>query len=399
MMKIVHMDSPLARHYRTTLDISNVSVCLATPSAIEWGLRGGPVFSYSSLTAYATCPTYGAITHGQRRSSKTVGRSLATEAGTAAHLFFAADRVWRLITQDLEKHARVTGERLFGEALFEQMMEYAHSTDDPQLQHERFCVEALENSGYYDDPSDKRRTLANLEESCLHTLRSVDKNRFPVWVADPDDPNAPVGIELPVVLDVVVSLHESKEAQKFLVVCKIDGVHRDTDDDEKLVIEDNKTTGRIDEAWIEKWRIDHQGTLYALAMSCVLGKDGGEWVEHVHVLGSAVPLPRSGSFGGFYRVPGRRVPEDGALGLIQWIVDNAAQYYRYASDPLSAPRFSHSCNRFFRICEMLPICATPRDEQRAEMELIEQTGGEHSRELLNSFVKMFYPGEHANVDC
>src|SRR5215471_11335355 len=60
-----------------------------------------------------------------------------------------------------------------------------------------FSLDALHTTGYYDDPKDTRRTMANMESSCLVYADRYFKSDIPVYANDNF-----VGIEIPFVLRV-----------------------------------------------------------------------------------------------------------------------------------------------------------------------------------------------------
>jgi hypothetical protein len=41
---------------------------------------------------------------------------------------------------------------------------------------------------------------------------------------------------------------------------------------------------------------------------------------------------------------------------------------QWQNDPIGAPKYTHSCNRYFRPCSLIPFCYGDDDEQRAIME-------------------------------
>ena len=43
----------------------------------------------------------------------------------------------------------------------------------------------------------------------------------------------------------------------------------------------------------------------------------------------------------------------------------------HEQDVVSAPMFTHSCNRYFRPCSFVPLCTAPPEEQRDILEEME----------------------------
>src|SRR3954471_11067055 len=71
-------------------------------------------WSYSRLTDINTCETWGMVRGAYRKSFPTAGRSLALEAGSAAHMAFAALRLYNLIDQGCPNHFEHHIRRVYG---------------------------------------------------------------------------------------------------------------------------------------------------------------------------------------------------------------------------------------------------------------------------------------------
>jgi len=299
-------------------------------------------FDYSGLTDYSTCLTNGILKQHLRKTFRDPNgrRQMALEAGSAAHEVFAARRVYQLKEAGLDDHFLYHGLQLFGEARFNGMLEFA---DDAQS----FSLEALYNSGFTDDPDDKRRTTGNIEEACIIYMQSYNYEEFPVWVADRRMPTADVGIECSV--DMVVEFHFADNIIKSRVIGKVDGIH--TNQQGELVLNENKTAGRLDMAWQQSFSMSHQLSVYALAMTTRLKQP----VELVDVYGLALPTPRSGSLGGFIRIPELRSEKHHTDFLI-WLLHNRQMRDFYGDNVAYAPRSTNACNRYFSTCEFMPYC-------------------------------------------
>ena len=312
----------------------------------------GDWFDYSGLTDYSTCLTNGILKqHMRKRMFEPSGRrSMALEAGSAAHEVFAARRVYQLKEQGLDDHFLHHGLQLFGEQRFNGMLEFA---DDPQS----FALEALYNSGFTDDPDDKRRTTGNIEESCIIYMQSYPYSEFPVWIQDASEPTSLVGIEMPV--DMVIEFLLPNHTIKCRVIGKVDGIHTNRHD--AVVLNENKTASRLDMSWQMSFNMSHQLTCYSLAMSTLIGKS----VELVDVYGLALPMPRSGPLAGYIRIPELRTDKHYTDFLI-WLLHNRQMRDFYGEDVASAPRSTNACNRYFSTCEFMPFC-TAQDYDRDEV--------------------------------
>lgn len=317
-------------------------------------LKDGEWFDYSGLSDYATCPTYGIIKNKLRKTMAGGGRRMALEAGSAAHEVFAAVRCMQLLRQGLPEHFAFHGNRLFGEERFNSMCEYV-GNEDPEQELYQFALEALYTSGFTDDAGDKRRTMGNIEEACIVYMQNYAFDKFPVWVQDVDDRESLVGIEMPV--DMVVEFTTPDGVIHCNVIGKVDGIH--TDLDGNLVLNENKTAGRLDIPWQMSFSMSHQLSVYTLAMSTMLG----EVCSYIDVYGLALPMPRSGSLSGFLRIP--EVRHEKHFGdFLRWLLHNRQVRDMYGSDVRHAPRNTNSCNRYFSICEFMPFCGSAEYDQQ-----------------------------------
>jgi len=319
-------------------------------------------FDYSTLNDLATCPTYGIIRHGYGKVNTKGGRKMALEAGSAAHEVYAAARLLQLLDQGEEELFESTGNRLFNEERFS-VMKSLLNNPDARNRRMSFCLEALYSSGFEDDDSDKRRTIGNIEESCMAYLDRYDFDRYPVWISDD---KKMVGIENAV--DMVISF---KFADMTVInvryVGRIDGIHIEKDKPGRIILNENKTASRLTDNWRDSFLMSHQLTGYALAISTMLRRV----VEDVHVYGMALPLPRNYNAGGFLRIPERRTAESHFPQFLRWVLHNAQTYYNGVKNPLEQPKFSHSCNRYFSTCIYTCICGSHADDRQEQFDDME----------------------------
>ncbi len=144
-------------------------------------------FDFTKMSAVNTCPTFGIIRYGYHKVFSTSSRAMALEAGSACHEVFAAARCVDLITnfrkaypdQD-EGHVRsIVRKRavnMFGEERANEFFAELDSSEDERTKVLRSCLSILNNGPFYDDPSDKRRTMSNLEEACIAYLDRLELN-------------------------------------------------------------------------------------------------------------------------------------------------------------------------------------------------------------------------------
>jgi hypothetical protein len=317
-------------------------------------------YDHTKLSAVNTCPTYGVLRYQMNLRMPGDGRSMALEAGSALHECFAFVRLVSLIeqlTHEGKPKAFVDavwshhGIRLFGKERLEAISHAVEQADDVIDLCKRGSITVLDSGGFHDDPRDRRRTLSNLEE-CIYAY--VNRWRFDhiVWMRDRDDPTSDVGIEIP--FDVVVNIPTKMQ---FRLTGRIDGIHYASDG--KLAIHDNKSASRLGEAWSMAQQVSHQFTGYCVAAS-VFTKDS---VRNVEVHGLAVPLPKTYDFGGVTREVMRREDHHFTRWLA-WLVHTVEMTRKYANDPYNAPKFTHSCSRYFRPCIFVPFCVADDEEQK-----------------------------------
>lgn len=366
--------------------VKSVSVRLATPDDAH-------LFRYtnSNLVSMNTCPTLAIVKDQMALGYPSNSRAMALEAGAAMHEMFAAVRLWQLWKHDfptvateafgdLAKYAdnippliHFHGKRLFGKDRWEGMLELVPvaSQEDDRTNCLNFCLQALYSSGFYDDPSDSRRTMSNLEEAAIMYIDRWDFKRHPIWIRDINDPESDVGIEIK--FDVVITYtferyltveqlftEQSTFEKSYLFSGTLDGLHIR---DDQLIIGENKTASRLDEAWRQSFEMSSQITGYALAGTVFTQEPITKGV----VWGVQIPLPKSYDYGGLIVEHVTRESFK-TERWFAWFLYTVQTYERYHNDPHSAPKFTHSCNRYFRPCHMIPFCASDDDEQKLALE-------------------------------
>ena len=201
-----------------------------------------PAYDHTKLSAINTCPTWGILRYSHHKKMPSSARSMALEAGSLAHEGFAAVRLFQYMEheescnlQTLDYH----GIRLFGEDRYNRMRDTLSSTATERTNCINYTIECLESFGFYDDISDRNRTVSNITESMISYIDSYNMERYPLWIRDKDDPLTDIGIEIPfdIVVDIeYIDAYEHTEDNKKLQVRftgKLDGLHYDKD---KLII-------------------------------------------------------------------------------------------------------------------------------------------------------------------
>lgn len=312
-------------------------------------VKGVKMYDYTMLTAVNTCPTWGVVRYGLNKTEVPLsagGRRMAIECGKACHDFFAALRLWNVLESTKERPlVENYGRRLFGDERLASMLEVPQDSDrvnNAQL----FALNALHTSGFYDDPNDRRRTMTNMESSCLVYSDRYFRQNMPVLVQD----NI-IGIELPFVLEV----RNTFDDWTAYYCGRIDGIQ--LEEDGNVVVCENKTASRLSDTWRMMFAISHQVTGYTIAASALLGRD----VWNAYVMGVQVPLPRDAGLGVEFEFCTRT--ESDRIRWCEWFLYSVSQYEAWTERPTEAPRYSHSCNRYFSACEFIPFCALTREEQ------------------------------------
>ena len=228
----VRRDEPIDdRRVNTFYEVKTISPTLPEEAKT---LRA---FSNSRLEGISECPTFGVV-HMQRQYPQH-GRAMALEAGEAMHQFFAAMRVWQYAqVSGSADHAKATGERIFGEPRWKEVWKNVKKQKNDIDQIGQLAVDILNTSGFYDDPNDSTRTLANMQTAAVVYARETYPYLYawPIWVADPKAPLKPVGIEQ--VFDCVV---EYTDGKRIRFIGTLDGILCNTQKDMRVTMADNKT--------------------------------------------------------------------------------------------------------------------------------------------------------------
>jgi len=288
-------------------------------------------------------------------------RAMALEAGEAMHQFFAAMRIWQMHKmQALPDHAKATGERIFGEPRWHEIWKNTSKQLTDMDQIGQLAVEILNSSGYYDDPNDKTRTLSNMQTAAVVYARETYPHLYawPVWVADHKSPLKPTGVEQ--VFDCIL---EYTDGKRIRFIGTLDGILCNATKNMRVTMAENKTAARMDKAWIESFKMRHQITGY---MACGMAIFGIE-MWHARVYGCRLkPMYRGEDV---HVEPVRRTRDD-IDHWANWVRRQVEIFEEYQVDWEHAERRTHSCNRYFRPCALIPFCGdTPvgRVEQWDQM--------------------------------
>lgn len=321
-----------------------------------------PWVDYSTLSAVNTCPRWGLIHswHGKHLPTG-VERVLPLEAGRAMHDVFACARIFDLLTAKPQLREAIVNyaHRIFTNTYepprWEKAMRYFDTGEDPETRCMQMALSLLETSGYHDDPKDTRRTQANLESAAIAYIQRYPLGRFiPIC----NDDATQIGVEVP--FD--VTLHSSLVKPFVRFVGRVDAVCTDTlrPSDPTPEVHENKTGSRIDTVWSNSFDTSNQVTGYCVAMSCILDRP----VRDVVMWGLQLPIPKASSYSdGIMRYPTHR-NEQTFFEWAEWVQHTLTIIDMYESDPTNAPMYTHSCNRYFRSCSLIPLCCESKEQRK-----------------------------------
>jgi hypothetical protein len=328
-----------------------------------------PPYDHTKLSAINTCPTWGILRYSMHKRMPNSARAMALEAGSASHEGFAAVRWYQY--QAFQAKSKVQkaialkhGNRLFG-SRFNRMYDTLSKGATHRTNTINFAIEAVESCGFYDDIADGRRTLSNIEEALIAYIDAYDMERYPIWERDATDPDGDIGIEIPfnIVVDIKwqneeLDVPHCEEHLQTRFTGKLDGLHMNKDE---LIVIEEKTGARLDDSWLSQWVLSHQITGYCLAASTFTGVP----CNHALVSGMRIPIGKVPAEG----IRKEYVPRSPLMfeKWANWFVTTIDMEQEYIDDVTSAPMFTHSCNRYFRSCSFLPLCACDTVEDKLQV--------------------------------
>lgn len=335
-------------------------------------------YSNSKLVAMNTCPRWAAIRFGMQKSFGGEGRAMALEAGGASHEAYSAIRLFELgHFNKLPEHMVFHSKRLFGDKS-DIILSHFDKHGDWETNAVNMMLEAFYQSGFEDSEYDKRRTKTTIEEALIAYHQRYQYGQYPIWVSDPTDATKPVGIEL--FFDVtVIAIDEDGTHRPDIFQARyigtLDGLHLKTTPG--LLLQENKTGSRIDDTWGDSFKTNNQVTGYMMVAMFLTKMECTEAL----IRGMAIPLPRSYDLGGIRDEPIERTAHQFGEWM-RWFMDGVDQYRAYAGQELQTPMYTHSCNRYFRPCSFIPLCASDHEDQLAILEEMEQAPMSPSEQSL-----------------
>jgi hypothetical protein len=285
---------------------------------------------------------------------------MALEAGSTLHQMFAAVRIWQLEhVQGLRDHAEATAARIFGARRWKQILRIQSEADSREGLLE-IAFNVLGTSGWVDDPEDTNRTIANMETATISYVdqRLSDMEGWPIYVADKKKPNSLVGVEQ--VFDIVLVY---EDGYKVRYIGTVDGLVVKAGKGDHY-IDENKSANRLGSGWRVSFELSHQITGYVAASTTTFGFP----VYRSRVTGLKLPVTHRGE--DCYPLQPLARTDENVRQWAQWVRNNAQVYEQFEHDYEHAELRTHSCNRYFRPCALLPFCgdtAEGRAEQWAQM--------------------------------
>ncbi len=325
-----------------------------------------PAFDFTKLSAINTCPTWGIIRYGHHKTFASNYRAMALEAGEACHQVFAAVRLADLIlygqpffpNHDVRSLSLNRACELFGRSRGTTLLRDVESKDDDERTTIiRAALSILETSGFYDDPSDKRRTIDKLSEAVIAYIDRYEFGQSMPVIRTLHNGNVFVGVEN--AFEIVGEYEVPEYTCLIRLTGKIDGVHMFKNDPDDLYIEENKTASRLGDAWEQSFEMSHQVTGYIMAARTLFEAPD---IERAKIRGLAIPQPRIHDGAGVIAITVFRRPH-AFQEWADWIIHTCELYAQYYQSPLNAPKYTHSCNRYFRPCSFIPLCTASPDER------------------------------------
>lgn len=309
------------------------------------------IHSHSILDAVNTCPMWGVVRYGHKKAYAQSGRSMALEAGHAMHEVFAACRLWQLgIVQGHKDRAWAWADHLYGHGRWPQCFT---PKDDPREELLVLCFNILNSSEFYDDPNDKIRTISNME---LATVRYVDEHitgmaNWPVYIDD-----RIIGVEQ--VFDITLT-YENDDQVRYIGT--IDAILQSVRRENRVFLGENKTASRPDDTWRKSFEMSHQVSGYSAGCAVLL--NDRQFVADARVFG--IKVKQSGHDDDYAAFNVTRTWEF-IVNWAAWVYHSAQMLETYIERYEDTPRYTHSCNRYFRPCSLIPFCGDTTDGRKEQ---------------------------------
>lgn len=345
----------------------------------KYDLKG---YDFSMMNAINTCPMYGITRYVHNKVFTVNEREMALECGALCHNCFAIYRALSIYfrgCKENDENIQAIGIKHIGRFIQETLMdvdeekanefchellEKAEEKTTPVAKYTIFSDFLIDNSGYYDDPDDKKRTIDNIKASLLAYLSNflelvIDE---PVWIEDITNIDTKVGIEIPFDTEVLIEFEANGalNVQPIHFIGKLDGIHIRKDG--TLIVHENKTASRLDDSWVGQWYNSHQITGYCLAASYFTGLN----CLQARVLGMQIPVPKYSGYS--YRT--ERVDRETHYfeDWARWVLSVHKVIEEYKDYPEIAPKNTHACCKYYKQCAFTYLCVNSSQERKRIIE-------------------------------
>lgn len=333
---------------------------------------------FSILNSINTCPFYGIVRHIHNKTFSVNERNMALECGDLCHKCFAVYRALSIYDRGIVEKNSIIFEiglreikKVFSEVLSDTTIEIMNEcVDDCFKKAEEFTTKLakytvfsdfiIDNSAYYDDPNDKKRTIANIKDSLTYYLSNFLNivEEEPVWIEDVTDSNSKVGIECEFNTNVKIKFiyNGEEHEQEIHFIGKVDGIHV-RNSDGSIIIHENKTASRLDDSWLGQWYKSHQITGYCLIGNYITKQP----CIQARILGMQIPAPKSSGYA--FRMERVDREQYNFIDWARWILTNYQTIEEYKDIPQHAPMNTHACCKYYKQCAFVPVCCSSPDER------------------------------------
>jgi len=352
---------------------------------------GKPLRKFDN-TKLVALNTWGIVRYEHHKTYLSGSRAMALEAGGAAHEAYAAVRLADLyfngpefyrdadFSSDVQRIATARATTIFGEERTAGWLSALTSGEDTERATMLAALEIFGTSGYYEDPGDRKRTIANIEEALIaYVTRYPLGKTMPIIVKNGLEGIQKsewfVGVEIGIDMYLEITTDEPSDTEygyngthinrvrRYHFVGRVDGLQYIDRTLSRIAVEENKTASRLDDAWRLAFTISHQPTGYMLAASNLLG----QLVQDAVIRGMSIPLPKTFDYGGIVNEPITRNLQN-FKEWAEWVCHTMDVTAPFLDTPENAPKYTHSCNRYFRPCPLIPFCDSDYDERRAMLD-------------------------------
>ena len=353
-------------------DLGSMTVSLATQEDIDLY----PVYSYSLFNSVERCPFRGILSAKGKtlQDPETMVKAMPLQAGGACHRGFAAARIKDMYEQGHTELALDAHDKQFGKD-GDDFLAMLKEVDGP-VERRNYVLQALYTSGYIDDPRDRNRTLSNMMVSLSNYCDEWPWGRLQVATL-PNQTELANRVKYPkyelaieyrfnLLVDIV-------GMGKYILKGICDGIHskRIGSNTIRLTASENKTASKITDDWVLGQHMSYQLTTYAIAAQIIAThlneiQSNYEYLadDRVQLLAMSIPMPKGYGQNIAYLNEYITRYNSHLRDWAKWVIQQIKYIDRYINSPLSAPRNTHTCYEFFRVCPLIPFCDTNESERK-----------------------------------